>query len=75
MYNIETLKKMNNIEILKSQNSPGYKLFIELGSKVVRGKTFYLVGEDLDSREYSYEIFESLEEAEKAFEKRLQERR
>ena len=63
------------IEILKTQGSYGYLLPIELGVEVVQGKTWYIVGEDLNSCEYSYEIFETIEEAEEAFERRLSERR
>ena len=63
------------IEVIKSQGSYGYMLPIELGVEVVQGKTWYIVGEDLNSFEYSYEIFETIEEAEEAFEKRLSARR
>ena len=63
------------IEILKTQGSYGYMLPIELGVEIVQGKTWYIVGEDLNSFEYSYEIFETIEEAEEAFDRRLSARR
>lgn len=63
------------IAIICYQNTYGYMLPIELGAQTVQGRTFYLVGEDLQSGEYSTEIFECAEEAEDAFERRLQERR
>jgi hypothetical protein len=59
------------IEVIKTQGSYGYMLPIELGIEVVQDKTWYIVGEDLNSFEYSYEIFETIEEAEEAFERRL----
>lgn len=59
------------IEVIKSQGSYGYLLPIELGVEVVQDKTLYIVGEDIETGEYSYELFESLEEAEEAFERRL----
>lgn len=63
------------MEIIKSQGSYGYLLPIELGVEKVEGGELYIVGEDIETGEYLTEVFESLEEAEEAFERRLQERR
>ena len=64
------------IMIIKAQGSYGCLLPIELGVEInSQGRFFYLVGEDLISGEYSTEIFDSIKEAEEAFERRLEERR
>ena len=69
------IEKEKDMEILKSQGSYGYLLPVELGVEEINGKTIYSVGEDLESGNYSYEIFETIEEAEEAFERRLSARR
>ena len=68
-------EKEKDMEILKSQGSYGYLLPVELAVEEINGKTIYSVGEDLESGNYSYEVFYTLEEAEEAFERRLLERR
>lgn len=68
-------EKEKDMEILKSQGSYGYLLPVELAVEEINGKTIYSVGEDLESGNYSYEIFETIEEAEEAFERRLSARR
>ena len=63
------------MRILKSQGSYGYLLPIELGVEEVEGGELFIVGEDIETGEYLTEVFESLEEAEEAFERRLEARR
>lgn len=63
------------MKILKSQGSYGYLLPIELGVEEVEGGELFIVGEDIETGEYSYEIFETIEEAVEAFERRLEARR
>lgn len=64
------------MEILKSQGSYGYLLPIELGVEIgSNNEEYFIVGEDLEAGDYSSECFTSLEKAEEAFERRLQERR
>jgi hypothetical protein len=64
-----------DLRILKSQGSYGYLLPVELGVEVVNDKELFFVGEDLEGGNLFFESFNNLEEAEEAFEKRLQERR
>ena len=63
------------MEILKSQGSYGYLLPIELGVEEVEGGEIFIVGEDIETGEYLNEVFETLEEAEEYFERRLEARR
>lgn len=64
------------MKILKSQGSYGYLLPIELAVEIgSNNEEYFIVGEDLESECYAYECFTSLEKAEEAFERRLQERR